>query len=148
MKKLLFPIFVLITVVFAGCSGTNPYAGKYTGTFTFIKDSTTKQGSVRMTSNPLNANGLLLYACLPLEQTTTGVYTANSANADYIATILSTIVGNNSYVNTATEQVKNIKVESTFSGSTLNMTIYYEVQILSTLQTRIEIIKFTGVKQA
>lgn len=148
MKRFLFPIFVMIVVAFAACSGTNTYAGKYTGTFTFIKDSTTKEGSVRMTSNPLNENGILLYGCLPLTQTSTGYFSATSTNGDYISTILSSIIGNNNYINTATEQIKNIKSEAVFNGSTLNLTIYYEVQILSTLQTRVEIIKFTGVKQA
>ena len=67
MKKL-FPILMVLVLGLAACSNGNgsQYAGKYVGTFKFIKDSTTKQGSVRITNNPLSQDGVLLYAVLPL----------------------------------------------------------------------------------
>ncbi len=145
MKKL-FPILLLLVFGLTACNQTSPYAGKYNGTFTFIKDSKTKSGSVRMMSNPLNQEGLLLYGVLPLDPVSTGSFAANSTNDDFIAQILGTIVGNNSYINAAEEAVKNIKVEADFSGNTVNMVVYYEIEVLSTLQTRVEIIKFTGTK--
>ena len=102
--------------------------------------------NVRITNNPLSQNGLLLYGVLPLNSISTGVYQASSENVEFIAGVLESIIGSNNYINTAEEAVKNIKVEATFTGNTLNMDVYYEIQILNTLQTRVEIIKFTGTK--
>ena len=144
--KRFFPILLVLVFALSACSDTTGYAGKYTGTFTFIKDSKTKEGSVRMTNKPLAQNGLLLYGILPLTSTTTGVYQASSENVEFIGQILETIIGNSNYINTAEEAVKNIKIDATFTGNTLNMDVYYEIQILNSLQTRVEIIKFTGSK--
>lgn len=145
--KRFFPILLVLVFALSACSDTTGYAGKYTGTFTFIKDSKTKEGSVRMTNNPLAQNGLLLYGILPLTSTsTTGSYQASSENVEFIGQILETIIGNSNYINTAEEAVKNIKIDATFTGNTLNMDVYYEIQILNSLQTRVEIIKFTGSK--
>lgn len=145
MKKLL-PVLLVLAFAFTACSDSTGFAGKYTGTFTFIKDSTTKSGSVRITNNPLAQNGLLLYGILPLNSISTGVYQASSENVEFIANVLESIIGSSNYINTAEEAVKNIKVDATFTGNTLNMDVYYEIQILNTLQTRVEIIKFTGSK--
>ena len=98
-------------------------------------------------NNPLSQNGILLYYCLPLENVSTGVYQTRSENVEYIAQVLSSIIGDNNYIDTTTEVVKDITVECDFSGSTLNMTVYYTIALLSDLlQTRVEIIKFTGAK--
>lgn len=145
MKKLL-PVLLVLAFAFTACSDSTGYAGKYAGTFTFIKDSTTKSGNVRITNNPLAQNGLLLYGILPLNSISTGVYQASSENVEFIANVLESIIGSSNYINTAEEAVKNIKVDATFTGNTLNMDVYYEIQILNTLQTRVEIIKFTGSK--
>ena len=147
MKKL-FPIFLLLVLGFSACTQGegSKYAGKYAGTFTFIKDSHTKDGKVLITNNPLSPNGVLLYACLPLDYVSTGVYKASSNNVEYMKTILESIIGGNNYIDTATETVKNISVDATFSGDYMEMTVYYTVEILSTLQTRVEIITFTGTK--
>lgn len=146
--KRLFPIFLLIVLGFAACTTGegSKYAGKYAGTFTFIKDGHTKDGTVRITNNPLSQNGVLLYACLPLEYVSTGVYRANSDNVEYMKTILEAIVGGSNYIDASTEAVKNIKVETLFSGNYMEMTVWYEIQILGTLTTRVEIITFTGSK--
>lgn len=145
MKKLL-PVLLVLAFAFTACSDSTGFAGKYAGTFTFIKDSTTKSGNVRITNNPLSQNGLLLYGVLPLNSISTGVYQASSENVEFIANVLESIIGSSNYINTAEEAVKNIKVDATFTGNTLNMDVYYEIQILNTLQTRVEIIKFTGSK--
>ncbi|MBQ6070876.1 MAG: hypothetical protein IKQ75_07090 [Bacteroidales bacterium] len=146
--KRLFPIFLLIVLGFSACTTGegSKYAGKYTGTFTFIKDGHTKDGSVRITNNPLSQNGVLLYACLPLEYVSTGVYKANSDNVEYMKTILEAIVGGSNYIDATSEVVKNIQVETMFSGNYMEMTVYYTIQILSTLQTRVEIINFSGTR--
>lgn len=146
MKKFL-PILMILIFAFTACTDNTGFAGKYAGTFTFIKDSSTKSGTVVIATNPLSTNsGLLLYGCLPLEKTSANTYLANSNNIEFVATVLESIIGHNNYVNTAEEAIKNIKVEASFTGNTLNMTVYYEIQILSTLQTRVEIIKFSGAK--
>ncbi|MCQ2283987.1 MAG: hypothetical protein MJZ57_03690 [Bacteroidales bacterium] len=148
MKKL-FPILMVLVLGLAACSNGNgsQYAGKYVGTFKFIKDSTTKQGSVRITNNPLSQDGVLLYAVLPLNNVSTGKYSASSENVEYMSQILQSIFGSSNYIDTATEQVKNIKVDATFEGNTLNMVVYYEVQMLSGLvNSEIRIVEFTGTK--
>ena len=92
-------------------------------------------------------NGVLLYYCLPLDYVSTGVYQTRSENVEYIAQVLSSIIGESNYIDTTTEVVKDITVECTFSGNTLNMSVYYTIALLSDLlQTRVEIITFTGVR--
>ncbi len=145
MKKIL-PFIMVLILGLTACSDSTGYAGKYTGTFSFLTDNTTKSGSVRITSNPLSDDGLLLYGCLPLEYVSSGTYEASSDNAEYLSTVLSSIVGDNSYIDSAEEAVKNINVEAVFSGSSLEMSIYYEVELLSLLESRVEIITFTGSK--
>ena len=147
MKKL-FPLFLILALAFVGCEGTgSQYAGKYTGTFTIIKNNTTKQGSVRITNTPVSTNGVLLYAVLPLEYTMTNTYEATSENVDYITQVLAAMVGENNFIDTASEKVKNIRVKCTFTGNELYMYVAYEVQFLNGLMnTEIRIIEFTGSK--
>lgn len=149
MKKL-FPIFLLLVLGFAACTNGEgaKYAGKYSGTFTFIKqDGRTKVGTVTISNNPLSQNGILLYYCLPLANSGTGKYMTKSENVEYIAQVLSSIVGESDYIDTTTEVVKDITVECTFSGDRLSMSVYYTVALLSDLlQTRVEIITFDGTK--
>ena len=147
MKKL-FPIVMLLILGFAACTPGegSKFAGKYSGTFTFVRDNYTKDGTVLITNNPLSTNGILMYACLPLEETTPNVYEANSENVEYMATILESMTGGNNYIDSATEQVKNIKVKATFTDNKLDLTVAYEVQILGIATTEIRIIEFTGTK--
>lgn len=149
MKKL-FPIFLILVLGFSACTQGegSKYAGKYTGTFTFIKQNgKTKDGTVAISNNPLSVNGILLYYCLPLENVSPGVYSTRSENVEYIAQVLSSIIGNSNYIDTATETVKDITVEASFSGSTLNLSVYYTIALLNDLlNTRVEIITFTGNK--
>ena len=147
MKKL-FPIFLLLVLGFAACTNGEgaKYAGKYKGVFTFIKQNgKIKEGTVVISNNPLSQNGILLYYCLPLDNVSTGVYQTRSENVEYIAQVLSSIIGESNYIDTTTEVVKDITVECEFAGNTLNMTVYYTVALLNDLlQTRVEIIKFAG----
>ena len=118
MKKLL-PLIVILAFAPAGCDNANSeYAGKYTGTFTIVKENTTKSGSVRILSNPLSTNGVLLYGVLPLEYTTTNTFEASSENVEWITQVLTSMVGQNNFINTATEQVKKIHVKAIFTGIT------------------------------
>jgi hypothetical protein len=149
MKKLL-PIIMILLVGLTACTdgGGKQYAGTYKGTFTFVKqDNRTKDGTVIITNNPLSDDGVLLYACLPLEYVSTGKYQTKSENAEYISKVLQNIIGDNSYVDTATETVKDITVEAVFSGNTVTLSVYYTVALLSDLlNTRVEIVTFTGTK--
>jgi len=146
--KRLFPIVMLLILGFAACTPGegSQYAGKYAGTFTFVKDNYTKDGTVLITNNPVSTNGVLLYACLPLNSTGVGVYEASSENVEYMATILSSMMGNNDYIDAATEQVKKINVKATFTGSSLDLYVAYEVQILGLVTTEWRIVNFTGTK--
>lgn len=148
MKKLFPVIMALLVLGFTACSNGNgsQYAGKYTGTFKFIKDSTTKEGSVRITNNPLSADGVLLYAVLPLNNVSVGKYHASSENVDYMSQVLQSIFGSNNYIDSATEKVKNIKVDATFTGNNLEMVVYYEVEIFGIATTDIRIVEFNGTK--
>ena len=57
------------------------------------------------------------------------------------------MVGENNFIDSASEKVKNIKVKTTFTGNELYMYVAYEVQFLSGLMnTEIRIIEFTGSK--
>lgn len=149
MKKL-FPLFLLLVLGFAACTNGEgaKYAGKYSGTFTFIKqDGKTKDGTVTISNNPLSQNGILLYYCLPLENVSTGVYQTQSENVEYIANVLSSIIGDNNYIDSSTEVVKDITVECKFAGDKLDMTVYYTIALLNDLlQTRVEIITFGGTR--
>lgn len=148
MKKLFPVIMALLVLGFTACSNGNgsQYAGKYTGTFKFIKDSTTKEGSVRITNNPLSSDGVLLYGVLPLNNVSVGKYHASSENVDYMSQVLQSIFGSNNYIDSATEKVKNIKVDATFTGNNLEMVVYYEVEIFGIATTDIRIVEFNGTK--
>ncbi|MBO4503298.1 MAG: hypothetical protein J5730_00595 [Bacteroidales bacterium] len=147
MRKLL-PLFIVLAFALAGCQGEgSEFAGKYTGTFTIIKNNTNKSGSVRITNDPLSLNGIRLYGVLPLTNTAANVYEAESENVDYIVQILTAMVGESNFIDSASEQVKNIKVKTTFNGNNLYMYVAYEVQLLNGLMTtEIRIIEFTGTK--
>ena len=149
MKKL-FPIFLLLVLGFAACTNGEgaKYAGNYQGTFVFVKqDGKTKNGTVTISNNPLSQNGILVYYCLPLDNVSTGVYRTKSENVEYIAQVLSSIVGESNYIDTTEEVVKDITVECSFSGDRMDMSVYYTVALLSDLlQTRVEIITFDGTK--
>jgi len=153
MKKL-FPLFLLLVLGFAACNQDGEgaqYAGTYTGTFKFITDGTTKDGSVKIYNNPLVEDGILLYV-LPMNYTSGSTWTANSTDdsasitSELMTQLLTQYIGS-STLNTAEEAVKNLKATVVFSGSTMTMTIYYTVEVLSTLQTQVKIIEFTGTKQ-
>ena len=145
MKKL---VIVLVAAVLAltSCNSTNPYAGKYSGTYTFVSNNVTKEGSLRMVSNPLT-NGLLVYGVVPINAVSTNVYQSNDNNADLVTQLLQQISYQNNICNTATEQIKNVRIEAVFSGNTVNVDMYYEIALIGDLlNTRISIVKFVGTK--
>lgn len=147
MKKVL-PILLLFVFALTACTNntSSQYAGKYSGIFTFIKDSKTKSGNVRLVTNPVSADGLLLYGVLPLDKVSEGSFEATSENAEYMTSVLEAMVGANGYIDKTAEAVKNINVRAVVSGSELTMTVSYTVEILSLATTEVRILEFTGTK--
>ena len=145
MKKII-PIIMLAVVALTGCQNQNSYAGKYSGTFTFVTNNVTKDGSMRLVTNPLTS-GLLVYGIVPINPISSNVYESNENNAELITQLLQYIGNQNNIYDSATEQIKNVKIEATFNGNTLNMDMYYEVALLNNLiTTRVSIVKFVGTK--
>ena len=148
MKKLVV-IAIAAVLALASCSSTNPYAGKYTGTFTFVSQNLTTNGKMRILTNPLTT-GLLVYGVIPIEPVAGGtIYASTADNSTLVKQVLD-IIGSqfqNNIYNTATEQIDNITVEATFDGNSVNMELYYKVSLLSdALSTRISIVRFVGTK--
>ena len=153
MKKII-PILLLAVLALTGCQNKNPYAGTYTGTFTFFKfassdisqgatSSDNKQGKMKFTNNPLS-NGLFLYGMIPLTSVTSEHYVSNSGLLDYLDLLLSSIGYQNNIYNATTEQIKNIGIMVDFNGNSVHAELQYEIEILGTISTRITIVKFDG----
>lgn len=150
MKKLI-PILLVAVLALTGCSNKNPYAGTYTGTFTFLNydvlgslsGNSDKQGKMQFLTNPLS-NDLLLYSVIPLSSINSNQYVSNSAALDYLSVLLESIGNTNSIYNSITEKIKNVAINATFEGSSVYVEVQYEIEILGTLNTRITIVKFTG----
>ena len=145
MKKII-PIIMLAVLALTGCQNQNPYAGKYSGTFTFVTNNVTKDGSMRLVSNPLTS-GLLVYGVVPINPISSTVYMSEENNAELITQLLQYIGSQSNIYNSATEQIKNVKIEASFSGNTVNLDMFYEVALLSDLlTTRVSIVRFVGTK--
>jgi hypothetical protein len=145
MKKLVIVIFAAVLAL-TSCNSTNPYAGKYSGTFTFVTNNISKNGNLRLVSNPLTS-GLLVYGVIPINPVSSNVYISNENNAELITQLLQYVGNQNNIYNAATEQIKNVRVEATFEGNTVYLDMFYEVALISDLlQTRVSIVKFTGTK--
>ena len=145
MKKLVIVIFAAVLAL-TSCNSTNPYAGKYSGTFTFVTNNISKNGNLLLVSNPLTS-GLLVYGVVPINPVSSNVYISNENNAELITQLLQYVGNQNNIYNAATEQIKNVRVEATFEGNTVYLDMFYEVALISNLlQTRVSIVKFTGTK--
>jgi hypothetical protein len=144
MKKFI-PILLVAVLALTGCSNRNPYAGTYSGTFTFVTDNVTKSGKMQFLTNPLT-DGLFLYSVIPLNAASSTHYVSNSDMLDYVTVLLESIGNTNHIYNTATEQIKNVAIDVEFNGSNVYAEVTYEIAILGTLNTRITIVKFEGVK--
>lgn len=145
MKKII-PIIMLAVLALTGCQNQNSYAGKYSGTFTFVTNNVTKDGTMRLVSNPLTS-GLLVYGVVPINPVSSTVYMSEENNAELITQLLQYIGSQSNIYNSATEQIKNVKIEASFNGNAVNLDMYYEIALLSDLlTTRVSIVKFAGMK--
>lgn len=146
MKKII-PILFVAVLALTGCQNSNPYAGKYSGTYTFVTNNVTKEGNLRMVANPLTT-GLLVYGVIPIDPYGgSNTYVSSADNSALVTQLLQQIQFQNNIYNTATEQIKNVKVEAVFNGNTVNVDMYYEIALLGDLlNTRISIVKFVGTK--
>ncbi len=145
MKKLVIVLFAVVLAL-VSCNSTNPYAGKYSGTFTFVTNNVTKSGNLRLVSNPLTS-GLLVYGVVPINPVSSNVYISNDNNAELVTQLLQYVGSQSNIYNAATEQIKNVRVEATFEGNTVNLDMFYEVALIGNLlNTRVSIVKFVGTK--
>ena len=145
MKKLVIVIFAAVLAL-TSCNSTNPYAGKYSGTFTFVTNNISKNGNLRLVSNPLTS-GLLVYGVVPINPVSSNVYISNDNNAELITQLLQYVGNQSNIYNSATEQIKNVRVEATFEGNTVYLDMFYEVALIGNLlNTRVSIVKFVGTK--
>lgn len=155
MKKII-PIIMLAVIALTGCQNKNPYAGTYTGTFTFFKFATTditqqatssdnKQGKMQFLNNPLT-EGLFLYSVIPLTRVTPEHYVSNSNMLEYLDLLLDNIGYQNNIYNSTVEQIKNVAITVDFSGNSVHAELQYEIEILGTITTRITIVKFDGIR--
>ena len=156
MKKFI-PILLVAVLALTGCTNKNPYAGTYTGNFTFFKFSTTditqnpessdnKQGKMQFLTNPLT-NGLFLYSVVPLSAVTSEQYVSNSVMLDYLDLLLDNIGYQNNVYNSAKEYIKNIGITVVFNGNSVHAELQYEIALLGeVLTTRITIVKFDGTR--
>lgn len=143
--KRFFPLLLIAVLTFTACSDKNPYAGKYSGTYTFVSNNVNKEGNMRITSNPLT-NGIMLYGIVPVDYLTETTYKTSSVSTELISQLLQYVGNNNNIYNAATEQIKNVSIEVIFTGNTVHVDMYYEISVLQTLQTRISIVQFVGTK--
>ena len=127
MKKFI-PILLVAVLALTGCSNRNPYAGTYSGTFTFVTDNVTKSGKMQFLTNPLT-DGLFLYSVIPLNAATSTHYVSNSDMLDYVTVLLESIGNTNHIYNTATEQIKNVAIDVEFNGSNVYAEVTYEIAI-------------------
>ena len=152
MKKII-PIIMLVALALTGCQTQNPYAGTYTGTFTFLNYNTTgnltgndaKKGKMQFLTNPLT-NGLFLYSVIPLTQVSSTYYVSNSSVLDFATILLQNIGYTNSVYNSVSEKIKNVAITAEFSGNSVHAEVQYEITILGTLNTRLTVVTFDGVK--
>lgn len=155
MKKFI-PILLVAVLALTGCQNKNPYAGTYTGTFSFFifsglditqnaESSSSKQGKMQFLSNPLT-NGLFLYSVIPLNGVTPENYVSNSGLLDYLDVLLESIGYSNNIYEYGKEAIKNVAITVTFSGNSVHAELQYEIEILGTLSTRITIVKFDGTR--
>ena len=145
MKILVIVIFAAVLAL-TSCNSTNPYAGKYSGTFTFVTNNISKNGNLRLVSNPLTS-GLLVYGVVPINPVSSNVYISNDNNAELITQLLQYVGNQSNIYNSATEQIKNVRVEATFEGNTVYLDMFYEVALIGNLlNTRVSIVKFVGTK--
>lgn len=145
MKKLVIVLFAAVLAL-TSCNSTNPYAGKYSGTFTFVTNNVNKSGNLRLVSNPLTS-GLLVYGVVPINPVSSNVYISNDNNAELVTQLLQYVGSQSNIYNAATEQIKNVRVEATFNGNTVNLDMFYEVALIGNLlNTRVSIVKFVGTK--
>lgn len=151
MKKSLFVIAALaIVFAFTSCNKENSYSGKYKGSYTFFKLSgsastpdSTKSGKTVPVLHPYDTR-IMLYDVLPMEKVSDGVYQTTEMQSSLMSQLLQLAgVGQN-----AAEQISNVKVKATFTGTThLFYEMTYEVQLLGSVGVEVRILQFEGDKQ-
>lgn len=149
MKKLVIVLFAAVLAL-TSCTSTNPYAGKYSGTYTFVSQNVTTNGNLRLLSNPLTT-GLLVYGVIPIESVAgySSMYASTADNSALVKELLKQLGSQfqSNIYDASVEQIDNVRVEASFNGNTVNLDLYYTVSMLNDLlNTRISIVRFVGTK--
>ena len=156
MKKVILMLFAMALAV-CGCKDDSyesaNYVGNYKGTYHIIKqsdsgNSSTKQGTLHFTQNPVNKENLLWEYSIDMQKTKDGVYETveNSLTSEMII-MAANLINIGDYVEGT---VDKIKAEATFSGSSLTMKIYYTVKMetVGGIEFEVVIATFNGTKES
>ncbi len=152
MKKGLFIIAAIALVFsFTSCNKTSSYGGKYTGTYTFFKQSgsistpdSVKKGKTVPVSQLTDAN-VQLYYILSLAKVADGLYQSSETQAELIKQLMQVVgIGEN-----ASEAITNVKVKADFTQKDhLTYVMTYDVQLLGVATVEVRILQFDGDKQS
>lgn len=148
MKKIL-PILMVLILGLTSCNfggEGSKVKGTYHGTFT-LAQSTSKEGKVVIGENPVVQDGILLYYVLPMDYTGNNTFTANTDNVELLTTLFESLTENTgmtNLLNSAEEKIKNVIVSAEFNGSSLNLEVKYEVELIATFTTQVRILRFKG----
>ena len=145
-----------MALAFCGCKDDSyesaNYVGTYSGTYKIVKQSDnttdTKDGKLHFTQNPANKENLFWEYSIEMQPSTKGVYvtTDNSLTTEMIK-LAANLINIDQYVNGT---VDKIKAEATFSGSSLEMKIYYTVKLetVGGIEFDVVIATFNGTKES
>lgn len=148
MKRIL-PILMVLILGLTSCNfggEGSKVKGTYHGTFTFAQN-TSKEGKVMIGENPLVQDGILLYYVFPMDYSGNNTFTANTDNVELLTTLFASLTENtgmNNLLNSAEENIKNVIVTAKFNGSSLNLEVKYEVELIASLTTQVRILVFDG----
>lgn len=150
MKKSLFIIAAIALVFsFTSCNKTTSYGGKYTGTYTFFKQSgsistpdSVKKGKTVPVSQ-LTETNVQLYYILSLTKVSDGIFQSSEMQSDLMKSLLQTVgVGE-----TASEAITNVRVKADFTvPNHLTYVMTYTVEIYG-VGIEVRILQFDGDKQ-
>ena len=151
MKKGLFIIAAIALVFsFTSCNKTSSYGGKYTGTYTFFKQSgsistpdSVKKGKTVPVTQLTDAN-VQLYYILSLTKVADGLYQSSETQSEIISQLLQAIgVGQNT-----SEAITNVKVKADFTTKDhLTYVMTYTVEIYG-VGIEVRILQFDGDRQS
>ncbi len=152
MKKV-FLILAVVALAVCGCKDESyesaKYVGTYSGTFNIVKQSdsstSTKQGKIHFSQNPVNKENLLWEYLIDMEKSSDGAYaTTSSSLSSEMISAATALINISDYTDQAIEK---IKAEATFSDSNVTLKVYYKATVFG-VEADIVIATFTGSKES